>query len=111
MNSYENKTGEIINYGFRCGEKGKKEIEYNRYTGHILPGLEPLERGESFRFEVDPLPKINAKCKVSVLYYDDKKLVDVMDSPTLDISESEYKEIEKAKKSTNDLTFEIDNKK
>ena len=104
----EDANSKVFYYWFRCKGKGEKEIDYNRLTSHIIPGFEPLEKDTGFRFEVSPLPKINASCKVSVLYYDDKRIVDLIDNFPSGISESDHKLIEKAKKSA-ELQFELNN--
>lgn len=102
-------NSEVFHYWFRCKEKGNKEIDYNSLTSHILPNLEPLKKEESFRFEINPLPKVNADCKISVLYYDDKEVVDLINNKPLDMDKSEYNTAERAKKSV-ELQFEVNNK-
>ena len=90
---------EVFRYWFRCKEKGKKEIDYNGFTSHIMPSLDRLEKNASFRFEVKPLPKINAECKISLLYYDDPKIEDLINNKLPDLDKSEQKSVDKAKKS------------
>lgn len=90
---------EVFRYWFRCKEKGKKEIEYNGFTSHIMPSLDRLEKNASFRFEVKPLPEINADCKISLLYYDDPKIEDLINNRLLDLDKSEQELVDKAKKS------------
>lgn len=98
----------IFRYRLRCQERGKKEKDYNEFTSHVLPSLESLDKGSSFRFEVSPLPKIDATCKVSLLYYDDERIADLINNKPLDMNKSENKFVENGKKSA-ELNFELNN--
>ena len=103
-----NVKAEVYRYWFRCSERNKKEVDYNIITSHIIPSLEPLEKGKSFRFEISPLPKINANCKVSILYYNDEKIADLINNKSLDMNKSEQELVEEGKKSAG-LQFQLNN--
>lgn len=101
-------NSEVFYYWFRCKEKEGKEVDYNKLTSHIISSLEPLERNEGFHFEVNPLPRINADCKVSILYYDDERAVNLINNKSPNLNKSEYKFVENAKKSV-ELQFQLNN--
>ena len=105
-NKNSGESTDVFRYWFRCKERGKKEIDYNQFTSHILPSLDPLGKDASFRFEVSPLPNINADCKVSLLYYDNEKIAYLINNKPADLDKSEQESIEKAKKSA-EVKFQL----
>ncbi|HEX8288281.1 MAG TPA: hypothetical protein VF556_09805 [Pyrinomonadaceae bacterium] len=105
-NKVNDESTDVFRYWFRCKERGKKETDYNKFTSHVVPSLDPLEKNTVFRFEVSPLPKINAECKVSLLYYEDEKIVNLINNKILNLDDREAKSIEKAKK-TAEIKFRI----
>ena len=105
-----NGVSSVFYYGFRCREKGKKEIDYkDEVTSHLIPSLEPLQTNQSFRFEVSPLPKINATCVISMLYYDDEKAADLLNSGKIKMDKSDNELLDKAMKSAK-VEFKINKK-
>ena len=95
----ENSEANIARYWLRCRNSAGAESDYNQFTSHIVPTLNKLEARSSIIFSVKPLPEIGSKCRISVLYYDDPAIEDIINHHLLDADESQRRLIENNKKS------------
>lgn len=98
----------FVFYGLQCKENAGEEYKNYGINTHGVPILESLEKDKSVYFETNPLPKINASCKIQVLYYDDEKIVDLINNKNPYLDKLEIESVEKAKKYVW-LKFEINN--
>jgi hypothetical protein len=89
----------------QCDVGGKQESFGDGYT-HGLSELEPVKSAEKLVFKIATIPNINAKCKLSVVYFVDEKIVAILNERPLDVSPSEQKAIDSSKKVV-DVNFEI----
>lgn len=67
----------FVPYRLLCQEIDKTYNDYGP-DWHSLPTRKQLNQGESVKFEINPLPKINAECQISVRYFDSIKAVSLM---------------------------------
>ena len=88
---------ELFRYWLRCKKSDGPETTYNEFQTHLVPDLVGIKGGQSVRFIVSPLPETGQTCKVSVLFYDNPRAVELIKNP-LDTDQEQQNLIDDSKK-------------
>ncbi len=100
-----NKLGYVY-YNLKCKEQSDKEYkDYGIHADAVL-SLEPLEMDKSIRFEVNRLPDTQAVCRMSVMFYENENIADLINKKNPGLNGSEVEFIERSKRFT-ELTFDV----
>jgi hypothetical protein len=100
-----NSKNGFVFYNLDCKEKSGKESKDYGINTHGVPILDALEQDKSIRFEVSQLPKTEAICTISVMYYENKNIADLINNKNPYLSESESELVERSKRFV-ELTFD-----
>lgn len=96
-NIQNEETFDLVPYNLQCIEKGKKDKTIYNPSFHFAPLLAMLEAHREIEFVVNK-PDITGECIVSVMYYNDIKVVELINNKNPFLSDLEKEVVDNSQK-------------